>query len=252
MGKQMIVRTAAGVLFFWAGMAPPVLCGGHAATEKIEVARFSEADPHGPLPAEWKPQIFEKISRHTDYRLVRDNDRVVVRAQSRNAASGLVRTIAIDAARTPVIEWQWKVSGVLQKGNVALKSGDDYPARIYITFAYDPDRAGFFEKAKYEAARILYGAYPPAGALSYIWANKAPQGSMVPNPYTDRVQMIVVESGEANAGTWMAESRNIAHDYRTAFGEPPPMISGVAIMTDTDNTGESATAWYGDITFRRE
>jgi hypothetical protein len=30
------------------------------------------------------------------------------------------------------------------------------------------------------------------------------------------------------------------------------MITGVAIMTDSDNTGESATAWYGDIIFRKE
>jgi hypothetical protein len=29
------------------------------------------------------------------------------------------------------------------------------------------------------------------------------------------------------------------------------MISGVAIMTDTDNTGESATAYYGDILFKK-
>ncbi|MEA3468735.1 MAG: DUF3047 domain-containing protein, partial [Thermodesulfobacteriota bacterium] len=28
-----------------------------------------------------------------------------------------------------------------------------------------------------------------------------------------------------------------------------PMISGVAIMTDTDNTGGQAVAWYGDIVF---
>lgn len=29
------------------------------------------------------------------------------------------------------------------------------------------------------------------------------------------------------------------------------MISGVAIMTDTDNTGESAEADYGDIVFKK-
>jgi hypothetical protein len=29
------------------------------------------------------------------------------------------------------------------------------------------------------------------------------------------------------------------------------MVSGVAIMTDTDNTRESATAFYGDIIFKK-
>ena len=64
--------------------------------------------------------------------------------------------------------------------------------------------------------------------------------------------MIVIESGEAKAGQWVAESRNIYEDYQKAFGDDPPPISGVAVMTDTDNTQESAVAYYGDITFRKE
>jgi hypothetical protein len=52
--------------------------------------------------------------------------------------------------------------------------------------------------------------------------------------------MIVVEGGSTNLNTWITEERNVYEDYKRAFGEEPPMISGVAIMTDTDNTGESA------------
>jgi len=59
--------------------------------------------------------------------------------------------------------------------------------------------------------------------------------------------MIVVESGKMKAGAWVSESRNIFDDYKTAFGKEPPMITGIAIMTDSDNTGESALAYYGDI-----
>jgi hypothetical protein len=74
---------------------------------------------------------------------------------------------------------------------------------------------------------------------------------MVPNPYTDRVMMFVVESGSAKLNQWVNEERNVYEDYKKAFGEEPPMISGIAIMTDTDNTGEKATAYYGDILFKR-
>ena len=49
--------------------------------------------------------------------------------------------------------------------------------------------------------------------------------------------------------TWIDEKRNIAEDFQKAFGQKPPLISSVAIMTDTDNTKESATAYYGDIIF---
>ena len=60
-----------------------------------------------------------------------------------------------------------------------------------------------------------------------------------------------MESGEEKINQWICEERNILEDYRKAFGETPPMVSGVAIMTDTDNTGESATAYYGDILFKK-
>jgi hypothetical protein len=139
----------------------------------------------------------------------------------------------------------------LKKGDARRKEGDDYPARIYITFEYDPSKLGFFEKAIYEIARLRYGQYPPLGAINYIWESKTPIGMMVLNPYTDRVFMIVVETGEAKLNQWVSEECNIYEDYKKAFGQEPPMISGVAIMTDTDNTGEIATAYYGDIILRR-
>jgi hypothetical protein len=134
---------------------------------------------------------------------------------------------------------------------VKQKDGDDYPARIYITFKYDPGKLSFAEKAKYETVKVLYGQYPPHGAINYIWESKAPQGTIVPNPYTDRVKMIVVESGGGRLNQWVNEKRNLFEDYKKAFGEQSPPLSGVAIMTDTDNTGESATAYYGDILFRK-
>ncbi|RPJ08088.1 MAG: DUF3047 domain-containing protein, partial [Deltaproteobacteria bacterium] len=129
---------------------------------------------------------------------------------------------------------------------------DDYSARIYITFEYDPSKLGFFEKVKYETVRLLYGQYPPLAAINYIWDSRTPIGTVVPNPYTSRAMMIVVESGEAKVNQWVCEERNVFDDYKKAFGEDPPKISGVAIMTDTDNTGESATAYYGDILFKKE
>jgi hypothetical protein len=143
------------------------------------------------------------------------------------------------------------VENILKKGNVHEKDGDDYPARLYITFEYDPSKLSFFERAKFGAVRLLDGQYPPIAAINYIWESKAPVGAFVPNPYTDRVMMIVVESGESRLNQWVNEERNLYEDFRKAFGYEPPMISGAAIMTDTDNTGERAIAYYGDILFKK-
>ena len=217
----------------------------------IEVGAFSTAAPGGPWPDGWKPLTFPKIPQQTTYQLVRDGDRVAVKATSQASSSGYTKEILIDPKEYPIIQWQWKVSNILKAGDVAKKEGDDYPARIYVTFQYDSQKVGLFGKAKYEAARLIYGRYPPLGAINYIWESRAPVGTAVPNPFTDQVQMIVVESGSSRLDTWITEERDVYEDYKRAFGQEPPMISGVAIMTDTDNTGESAEAYYGDIAFKK-
>jgi len=224
----------------------------YAQTEAVlEVGKFSTAAPGTEFPENWKPLTFPKIKRHTNYTLIREGDAVVVKAVSEASSSGLTRDITIDPKEYPVVQWRWKVGNLLTTSDVTRKDGDDYPARLYITFAYDSSKVSLFEKTKYEAARLLYGQYPPLGALNYIWDTKAAKGTIVPNPYTSRAMMIVVESGAADVNRWITEERNVYEDYKAAFGEEPPLISGVAIMTDTDNTGEAATAFYGDIVFTK-
>lgn len=226
------------------------LPGPGSTVEILPVARFSAHPPGGELPPAWQPLTFSGIDAHTAYSLVDEGGTVVVRAESQASASGLMREIEVDPALHPILEWRWRVANVLENGDVSRKSGDDYAARIYVTFGYDPSQAGLFERARYEALRLIHGRYPPVAALNYIWESRSPVGTIVPNPYVARNRMIVVESGDQNVGTWRLERRNVALDYERAFGGEAPRISGVAIMTDTDDTGESATAWFGDISFR--
>lgn len=221
------------------------------SADQLQIGNFSQAQPGEPLPSEWEPLTFEKIPTHTEYELVRNGEQVAVKATSQGSSSGLTREITIDPKEYPIVQWKWKIENILQNGDVTQKSGDDYPARLYITFEYDSNRVGFLEKAKYEAAKLLYGHYPPISAITYIWESKSPTGIIVPNPFTDRVKMFVIESGESRLHEWITEERNVYEDYKKAFGEEPPKISGVAIMTDTDNTRESAIAYYGDITFKK-
>lgn len=217
----------------------------------IEVGKFSTEKVENNIPSNWKPLTFKKIERHTTYSFVKDEGTIVVKAVSESSASGLVREIKIDPKEYPIVQWRWKVENILKKGNVHEKDGDDYPARLYITFEYDSSKLSFFERVKFEAVKLLYGQYPPIAAINYIWESKAPVGAFVPNPYADRVMMIVVESGESRLNQWVNEERNLYEDFRKAFNDEPPMISGVAIMTDTDNTGEQAIAFYGDILFKK-
>lgn len=217
----------------------------------LDVGRFSSSRPGSALPDGWKPLTFKKVPKATVYELVTDGATVVVKATSDAGASGLTKEVKIDPSVFPVVHWRWKVENLLTGSDVTRKSGDDYPARLYITFQYDPEKVSFGRKLKYKAGRALFGDIPIA-ALNYIWDTKTSVGTVVDNAYTDFAKMIVVETGATKVGAWVEESRNVYQDYKQAFGEDPPMINGIAIMTDTDNTKERAIAYYGDIWFVRE
>ena len=216
----------------------------------LEVGKFSASQVGQATPDGWKPLTFKKIHKHTSYEVVKDGGVTIVKAVSEASASGLIKPVSIDPKEFPIVRWRWKIDNVLQRSNVAVKEGDDFPARLYITFEYDPDRVSFGKKLKFKAGQVLFGDIPIA-ALNYIWETKTPVGTIVDNAYTDFAKMVVVESGAQKVGLWIDEERNIYEDYKKAFGEEPPMINGVAIMSDTDNTKEQATAYYGDILFQK-
>lgn len=240
-------RAAAATLALLAfALTPP-----SAPADSLQVGAFSAEAPGAPLPIPWKPLLFRNISRHTVYEFVSSDGLTVLEARADNSASGVARALDIDPRKYPILRWRWKVANLIEKSDPTHKSGDDYPARLYITFRQDAAHSGAIERAWSALGRTLYGVEPPFAGISYIWERALPKGTVVPNAYTDRVRMIVLESGRDLVGRWVAEERNVYEDYRQAFATEPPMISGLAIMTDTDNTADSATAWYGDITFHR-
>lgn len=234
------LRFVAGCLL----LAALALTAG-AASEALRLG-WDAPDESG-LPPGWVPLEFDKIKQHTQYRVLAQDGAVVVRAEAVAAASGLIRKLDLEPREYRLLRWRWKVENLIDRADITRKRGDDYPARIYVAFAYDPAKAGIGQRLRYEAARLIYGEYPPHAALSYVWDGKAPAGTMLPNAYTDRAHMIVVDSGPGRVGEWVTHERDMYQDYRRAFGQDPPRIAGIAIMTDTDDTKASAVAYYGEI-----
>jgi len=72
---------------------------------------------------------------------------------------------------------------------------------------------------------------------------------VIPSAHTSQVKMLVVASGTRGLGSWQSLRRNVVEDYRRAYGAEPGPVLGVAVMTDTDNTGEKALGEYADIRF---
>lgn len=195
----------------------------------------------------WRALTFPKINRHTQYSTVQEGSNRVLRAETSASASGLVHTNTFDVTQYPVLSWRWKAEAVYVKGDARRKSGDDYPIRVYVVFKYDPLRAGFGMRMKYALARKLRGEYPPHSSLNYIWANRQQEQRILPSPYTDRSQMIILRAGTNDIGEWVEERVNILEDYHAAFGHAPPSEASLAIMADSDNTGESAVAYIDSI-----
>lgn len=226
----------------------PLLANADAPSP-VEVAAFSRASTAGGLPPGWQAFNPAPKVKPTHYALERDAGRMVVRADADQSMSSLIRTVHVDLAKTPLLQWQWRVSRVVASADMNTKAGDDYAARVYVLFDYDRSKLPWATRLKIKLARLFYGVDVPAAALNYVWDNRHPVGTLKPNAYTDRVRMLVVESGSSHVNEWRTETRDVAADFRAAFGEAAPAVVSVAIATDTDNTGEDVTAWYGDMRF---
>lgn len=237
--------------FLWLSLCATLLVNQALAETSGEplLKPFSSATSLAP---DWDVLKFPNIDRMSQYRLVQDSGEQVVMASTEGSASGLIARIRVDPGEQLMLRWRWKISSVYENGDARSKDGDDYPARLYVAFEFEADKAGFFERAKRKAAALVFGEELPGNALNYIWANRLEKGALVANPYTDTTMMLAVESGNEKAGQWVTAERDIVADYRKAFGTEPPPVVGVAIMSDSDNTGESAKAWYGDVTLTRQ
>ena len=195
----------------------------------------------------WKPLYFPKIKVHTKYSLETEGSSHYLKAESNASASALVNIREINIYKYPKVRWRWKVSNVYEKAVTGTKGRRRLSDRVYILFKYDPGRLRFLEKIKYNAAKVIYGEYPPDSTLNYVWASSNQTPNIMPNPYTDRARLIALEKGPSKAGEWVDESVNILEDYRKAFGADPPSTARIAIMNDSDNTGEKSVSYIGFI-----
>ncbi len=240
-------------LFYLALLAAGLAVLAGAGTLPGEMINLGPADgrvDEKGLPFGWQELTFPKIPQHTRYTPVNNDGHWAIKAESRASASALFKELDLDPKAYPILRWRWKIKNTLPRGDESKKEGDDYAARVYVTFKYMPEQAGTSEKILYGIGKALYGKYPPKATLNYIWANKLPAGQAANSPYSDRAKLIAVESGPALAGQWRTEERNIYEDYKKYFGAEPPPINGIAIMTDSDNTQGEAEAYYAEIVLK--
>lgn len=233
-----------------------IACLGFAASgaraepvPPAQVPRLSGAAAGAGVAPGWRHQTLPKVERANRYAIVTDEGQRVLQVSSSASASPWVAPVDIDTTGRPWLHWRWKVSRSLAGSDLRRRSGDDYAARLYVFFALAMERLSLSDRLRIRATRLLSGADVPAAALCYVWGHAQAVGSSGWNPYTDRVRMVVVDSGDTAAMQWRAHARDVSRDWIEAFGGPVPRISGLAVSADTDDTGESVLAWFGDPRF---
>jgi hypothetical protein len=210
------------------------------------VTAFSGAMPGPELPQGWRALQIARVPP-AELALVAEQGATVLRVRTDASAGAAAYALRQEPGEAPVLAWRWKVERALERSDLRTREADDFVARVYVFFDVPETDLPLFTRVRMHVARLLYGAELPTAALCYVWDNREPPGASLWSAYTDRVRVVVLESGNARAGTWVAERRDVAADFRDAFGHEPPAITGIAAGADTDQTRERSTAWFGDF-----
>ncbi|MDH5264916.1 MAG: DUF3047 domain-containing protein [Betaproteobacteria bacterium] len=221
----------------------PALAASAGATAPCEPRDlgFDRAD------AGWKPQPISKLKRDTAYVVAKEDGRTVLRASADRSASFYAALFKAPVGVPAAVSWRWRTDALVPGADNRDKKREDAPLRVVVAFDGDPSRLPAEERRRMEAARKVAGINLPFAVLMYIWTDHVPLDTVIPSAHTGQVKMIAVATGKAGLGSWQSVRRDVAADYRRAFGADPGRVLGVGVMTDTDNTGTKAAGLYADI-----
>lgn len=225
----------------------------HAAADVASNASSNESsagsstEPKA-FPAPWSHFLFPGKAA-TNYRYDYEEGRDAMLALSTASSSLLRRELHLSPAELGLVNFSWKVPGLLTYCGSSAPENDDSPVRIILTFAGDRTKFSAKNAILSELTQLLLGEPLPYATLGYLWSAQLPRESVVMSPRTDRVRSIVVESGRQHLGQWQDYERNIRADYVKAYGEAPGALLRIAVMTDNDNDCSQISAWFGAIRF---
>jgi len=196
----------------------------------------------------WLHQPLSKLKRDTVYNVVQEGDRpAALRATADQSASLFVARLK-PALRTPMtLSWDWKTDALIAGADNRVKDREDAPLRVLVAFDGDITTLPDVEQKRFSRAKNLARRDLPYAVLMYIWTDQVPVGTVIPSAHTSQIKMLAVASGPGELGKWQSVKRNVAEDYKKAYGKDPGQVLGVAVMTDTDNTGTSAVGYYSGI-----
>lgn len=200
-----------------------------AWAQEVVVADFAQAKQE--IPSGWKLAVKEG---EADIALVDDSHGQVLRLRSNSSSFSLNKEIEIDLKKTPYLEWQWKVTELPEGGDFRRSDRNDQAAQLLVVF---------------------YWSYLKKEVITYIWDSTAPKATVGQDPSATYVPLLtihalVVESGDADKGRWVTETRNVVEDYRRLFGSKPRKVQAIRIQINSQNTQSQAESYWRSVRFK--
>lgn len=246
-------RAWSGLAWLLAGALAGAVSGPARAqaTASAWLTGFSSAAP-GPVPESWHFATLPH-KNPTSFEVVRQDGKSVLKVQADGSYGNLVHPVRVALDGAASLAWRWRVERFVEGADLRSRSGDDGAAKLCVFFALPTDRLPIGERTRLALARSTTGEDVPSETLCYVWDEKEAKNTLLPNAFTRRIRLLVLESGPAGTGAagWRSERRNLLADYQRAFGDEAgglqPDIVGVAVSADADNTAGHGLAFFSDF-----
>jgi len=172
-----------------------------------------------------------KVKGITTYTLGSNENGNYLRAESEGKASGLGKEVIIDLTETPFINITWKIEKDLKGINEKTKKGHDFAARVFVI-----KKSGLLNNK----------------AVNYVFSSNNSVNESWRSPYTKSSIDYVLSTTKDNINEWVTVKANVKEHFKKLHDLDVEELTGVAIMTDTDQTKIKAISYYQNIYFSSE
>ena len=212
-----------GVWFLCVAVALVLGIAGVAGAEECIVLEDFAKGRVGEFPAGWRAR---KEEGRGVYSIQEQGGRRFLHAFSRGLGIQAAKEHEWDLARYPILAWSWRP--------IEHPAGsDERDARTN------------------DSALAVYAVFPHTmwslKSVKYVWSAVVPVGARL-SSNMGLTQARVLRSGPAANGAWVDERVNVLDDYRKYFdASDMPRPSGIAVLTDADDTHGAAQGDYASF-----
>jgi Protein of unknown function (DUF3047) len=200
------------------------------------------------LPGQTKPS--------TQFSVVELDAQRVLRVASSKSYGKLLHAIDVQLAPPKRLRWDWRID-LHPEADLRSRSGDDVALRVCAFYDWPTHKMPAMDRMRMALAEAIAGESLPGAAVCYVWDKALPVGTVMPNAFSRRIRMMVVDGDESSKKSWREHTRDLQKDFRAAFsdewedGDALPPLLAVAIGADTDNTGGEGLAYVRSISLQR-